>query len=180
MRKPMNAATLCAALPIAMMLLASDSSAHGPTRQKVSESVLIDAPPAAVWAVVSDYAALQAWHPAVERSESTEGNTEGSLRTLHLKGGGVVVERLKKYDADAMSYSYRMEDPGPIPVSNYSATLSVSAQGSGSEVQWKGAFYRGDPNNDPPPQRNDEAAVQAITGIYQAGLGHLKALIERK
>ncbi|MCI0465649.1 MAG: SRPBCC family protein, partial [Beijerinckiaceae bacterium] len=28
---------------------------HGPTRQKVTESILIDAPPAKVWAAIADF-----------------------------------------------------------------------------------------------------------------------------
>jgi hypothetical protein len=46
-------------------------------------------------------------------------------------------------------------------------------------VQWDGAFYRGYPNNDPPPDLNDDAAIKAVTGLYQAGLAALKAKVER-
>jgi hypothetical protein len=54
----------------------------------------------------------------------------------------------------------------------------VRAEGSQSVVEWRGAFYRGHPNNDPPPDQNDEAAVRAITGVYQSGLANLKRLVE--
>ena len=47
-------------------------------------------------------------------------------------------------------------------------------------VEWRGAFYRAFPNNDPPPDKNDEAAVAAITGVYQSGLANLKKLAEAK
>jgi hypothetical protein len=45
-------------------------------------------------------------------------------------------------------------------------------------VEWRGAFYRAYPNNDPPPEKNDEAAVKAITGVYKSGLENLKKLVE--
>ena len=45
-------------------------------------------------------------------------------------------------------------------------------------VEWRGAFYRAYPNNDPPPDKNDEAAVKAVTGVYRSGLAHLKKLVE--
>ena len=45
--------------------------------------------------------------------------------------------------------------------------------GGGSLIEWRGAFYRGYPNNDPPPELNDEAAIAAVTGVYQAGLDAL-------
>ncbi|MCB1908616.1 MAG: SRPBCC family protein [Rhodocyclaceae bacterium] len=160
------------------MLAAPIAVAHGPTRQKVTETIEIDAPAAKVWDTIKEFSALDAWHPAVASSEATAGNAPGSVRTLHLGGGGTIVESLKKYDGGAMSYSYRMEDAGPVPVTNYTSTISVAGKGDGSVVTWKGAFYRGDPNNNPPPERNDEAAIEAITGIYRAGLGNLKKLVE--
>ncbi len=180
MRSTLLAAPLTLAASLALMTAGTDAQAHGPTRQKVTESISIDAPAKAVWDRIKDFSALQTWHPAVESSETTDGNTPGSVRTLHLKGGGTIVEVLKKYDAEGMHYAYKMKDPGPVPVSNYSSTLSVADKGSGSEVKWKGAFYRGDPNNNPAPERNDEAAIKAVTGIYQAGLQNLKKLVEGK
>ena len=47
-------------------------------------------------------------------------------------------------------------------------------------VEWRGAFYRGYPNNDPPPEQNDEAALKAVTGVYRSGLGNLKKMMESK
>ncbi|MCB1955323.1 MAG: SRPBCC family protein [Rhodocyclaceae bacterium] len=180
MRRTLLSTALTLTLPLVMAGAAQEAAAHGPTRQKVTESIEINAPAAKVWGQIKEYSALQSWHPAVESSETTDGNNVGSVRTLHLKGGGTIVESLKKYDADGMSYAYKMEDPGPVPVTNYTSTISVSAKGSGSEVTWKGAFYRGDPNNNPAPERNDEAAIQAVSGIYKAGLGNLKTLVEGK
>jgi len=165
-------------LAAAAMVAATAVSAHGPTRQKVVETLAVDAPPAAVWAKIKDFNALQTWHPAVEKSETTDGNNVGSVRTLHLKGGGTIVEVLETYaDADR-KYSYRMKDPGPVPVNNYTSTISVKdGDNGGSVVEWRGAFYRAYLNNDPPPEQNDEAAVNAITGIYKGGLENLKKLL---
>lgn len=160
--------------------LAAPAFAHGPTRQKVTESVTVDAPAARVWALIKDFDALQRWHPAVEASPADKGNTEGSVRQLKLKGGGELTETLEAYDEAKMRYSYRAKDKGALPVTNYTSTISVKAEGDKSVVEWRGAFYRGHPNNDPPPDQNDEAAVKAVTGVYQAGLANLKALAEKK
>jgi Polyketide cyclase / dehydrase and lipid transport len=155
---------------------------HGPTRQKVVEKITIDAPPEVVWALVGPVDALAKWHPAIEASPASAGNSEGSVRNLKLKGGGVLVETLEKHSDSARSYSYRAKDGGALPVTNYSSTLSVSAapEAGRSVVEWRGAFYRGYPNNDPPPDQNDEAALKAVTGVYQSGLANLKALVEKK
>jgi len=35
-----------------------------------------------------------------------------------------------------------------LPVNNYSSTITVKDVGGKTEVEWKGAFYRGFMNND--------------------------------
>ena len=154
------------------------AEAHGPTRQKVVETIKIAAPASAVWARIKNFDALKDWHPAVQASPADKGNTEGSERTVSLKGGGTLHETLERYDDATMRYSYRAKDGGALPVTNYTSTISVSGEGNTSTVEWRGAFYRGFPNNDPPPDKNDEAAVKAITGVYQSGLANLKKLVE--
>ncbi len=156
------------------------AAAHGPTRQKVTETITIDAPAAAVWARMGNFDALKNWHPAVADSAADQGNAEGSVRTVKLKGGGEIVETLQAHDAAGMKYSYRAKPGGALPVTNYSSTIQVTADGSKSVVEWRGAFYRGYPNNDPPPDQNDEAAVKAVTGVYQSGLSNLKTLLEKR
>ena len=45
-------------------------------------------------------------------------------------------------------------------------------------MEWRGAFYRGYMNNDPPPELSDEAAVKAVIAYQKAGLEGLKAKAE--
>lgn len=166
---------------LASLLLVSVAAiAHGPTRQKVVEQVTLDAPPAVVWAKIKDFDALKDWHPAIAASPADKGNAEGSVRSLTIKGGGTLTETLEAYDDAKMRYSYRAKDGGALPVTNYTSTLSVRGEGGKSVVEWRGAFYRGYPNNDPPPEQNDEAAVRAITSVYQSGLANLKKLVDGK
>lgn len=80
-----------------------------------------------------------------------------------------------------MSYSYRIDkvDVKVLPVNNYSSTITVlPAEGGKSTVEWRGAFYRGYPNNDPPPELNDDAAIKAVTALYRKGLDNLKKKFE--
>ena len=160
--------------------LAMPVAAHGPTRQKVVERIGIDAPADAVWARIKNFDALKDWHPAVQSSPADKGNAEGSVRQIALKGGGALVETLEAHDDAKMRYSYRMKDGGALPVTNYTSTIAVIPEGAKSVVEWRGAFYRGDPKNDPKPEQNDDAAVKAITGVYQSGLANLKKLAEAK
>jgi hypothetical protein len=98
---------------------------------------------------------------------------------LGAEGGPTIDEVLYKYSAEKMSYSYRITavKVEVLPVTNYSSHLTVKPRdGGGALVEWRGAFYRGYPNNDPPEELNDAAAIAAVTGVYPAGLD---ALVER-
>lgn len=163
------------------LLLSSAARAHGPTRQKVVEQISINAPAAAVWARIRNFDALKTWHPAVADSPADKGNGEGSVRQLKLQGGAALTEVLEAHDDARMRYAYRAKDGGALPVTNYTSAISVKADGETKcTVEWRGAFYRAHPNNDPPPEQNDEAAVKAVTSVYQAGLTNLKKLAEAR
>src|SRR5438105_12904116 len=147
--------------------------AHGPTRQKVRESIEINAPPAKVWAAIGNFQDMS-WLPPVSKTEGDKSNAIEATRRLTLADGATVDEELYKFDAEKMSYSYRITavDVKVLPVTNYSSTITVSAgaDGKGSVVEWNGAFYRGFPNNEPPPELSDEAAIKAVTDLYHDGL----------
>jgi hypothetical protein len=167
------------AVLLATVAISSVALAHGPTRQKVTEQIEIKAAPAKVWDRIKDFNGLPAWHPAIASSAATDGSKIGSVRTLTLKSGGKIVEELEGYDDGTMTIKYRMRE-GALPVSTYTSTLAVKAgPGGNAIVEWRGAFYRGYPNNDPPPDQNDEAAVKAITDVYQSGLANLKVILEK-
>ena len=173
-RRTLMGAVLAAALVPALAL------AHGPTRQKVTLTADVAAEPAEVWQAIGDFQNMS-WHPVVHSTTGEHGNDIDATRVLTLgeEGGPTISEVLYKYDADKLTYSYRITDVAVevLPVTNYSSHLTVKPRdGGGSVVEWRGAFYRGYPNNDPPPELNDEAAVAAVTNVYQAGLD---ALVER-
>jgi len=170
-------ASLAAVLLVCASTLAV---AHGPTRQKVTETETIKAAPDAVWNKVKDFNGMAAWHPAVESSTATDDSKVGSVRTLSLKGGGKMIETLETYSDAEHKFSYRAKDGGALPVTNYTSTLTVKAgEGGTTLVEWRGAFYRGYPNNNPPAGQDDEAAVNAITGVYKTGLANLKKIMEQ-
>lgn len=153
--------------------------AHGPTRQKVTVTTEISAPPSDVWAVIGDFQDMS-WHPAVHSSSGAGGNEIDATRVLTLGAadGPKISEILYKFSDEKMSYSYRITEVlvEVLPVTNYSSHLTVkAADGGGSIVEWRGAFYRGYPNNDPPEELNDAAAIAAVTGVYQAGVDALVA-----
>jgi hypothetical protein len=168
---------------MALPLLVASAEAHGPTRQKVTETVEINAPSEKVWARISNFQDMS-WHPAVAKTEGQGGNDiDKATRQLILQGDGsaTIDEMLYKYDAVKMSYSYRITKVNVkvLPVNDYSAHLTVKpADGGRSLVEWRGAFYRGYMNNDPPPELNDEASKAAVKAVYRMGLDALKKELE--
>jgi hypothetical protein len=168
-------------VPLLLLALPGLALAHGPVRLKVEEGIKIAAPADKVWALVKDFCSISTWHPLVAKCDGKGGDKEGATRTLTLKAGGKIEEELVKYE-DGKSYKYKITqgDLKVLPVSNYQSTLSVEATGSEATVKWKGAFYRGEPRNNPPKELNDEAATGAVTKIYKEGLANLKKLAEKK
>jgi hypothetical protein len=167
---------------LALSALSGAAWAHGPTRQKTTQTVDINAPADKVWAVIGNFQDMS-WVPAVKATTGTGGNTpDVAKRHLDLGGGASLDEELTKYDADKHSYSYYVPtiDVKVLPVNNYSSTIDVvpGPDGKTSTVEWRGAFYRGYPNNDPPPELNDEAAVKAVDALYRSTLDALKKKIE--
>jgi len=177
----MRAVIAKACILVAAVAVLGTACAHGPTRQKVRESIEINAPPARVWAAIGNFQDMS-WLAPVSKTEGEKGNEIGATRRLTLTPGATVDEELYKYDAEKMTYSYRITavDVKILPVTNYSSTLTVApaADGKGATLEWAGAFYRGYPLNDPPDDLNDEAAVKAVSGLYKAGLEALKKKIE--
>lgn len=174
--------TMVPTLVLAAASLSGASLAHGPTPQRVSQSITIAAAPAEVWKRAGDFAGIKDWHPAVERAVASGGNQAGGKRTLTLRNGGTLDESLDEWDGAKLSYSYRLGDADlkALPVSSYSATLTVSPDGSGSKVEWKGRFYRGDTGNEPPETLTDEAGNTAMNAYFSEGLKGLKAAVEGK
>lgn len=165
-------------LALAPVALAVPASAHGPTRQKVAETVEINAPADKVWSVIGNFQDMS-WHPAVTKTEGEGGSDAGAKRTLTLESG-VINEELLDVDAEKKMLRYKITevDVKVLPVNNYTAWLSVAEEGGKSVVTWRAAFYRGYMNNDPPAELNDEAAIKAVKGVFRSGLDNLKKVVE--
>ena len=132
---------------------------------EVRRSVRLPASAARSWATIGGFNALPEWHPAVERSELSDG---GRTRTLYLAGGGRIVEGLDEHDAAARRYRYRFIE-SPLPIENYRSSLSVRDEGDdGCTVEWHGEFA------------SDDAVrtqmEEAVAGIYDTGLENLRRL----
>ena len=180
-------------LPVLMFAFAPVSQAHGPVRQKAEEEITINAPAAKVWGIIKDHGDMSGL-PNLKNTTVDKGNEPGSIRVLTLQDGGTITEELKKYDAEKMTYAYKItemstaktinhagtEEKVPVlPVDNYTANIGVEAKGDTSVVTWKGAYYRAYTNNNPPAEMNEDAANAAVKAVFTGGLANIKALAEK-
>ena len=160
-------------------ILTKDLFSHGPTRQKIKESITINAKPEEVWDVIKDFGKINTWHPSISKVES-----DGKNRTIYYspRNNTPIKQKLENYNAEKMMYktSITEVDIKYFPVSTYTANISVKGNDDGtSTVLWKGAFYRAFLNNDPPPELNEAAAIKAVTEFFQSGLNNLKSKLEK-
>jgi hypothetical protein len=165
------------------VLACGPAFAHGPTRQKLELSVEVNAPPEKVWAVIGNFHDLS-WVPAVAKVEGAGGNDpDTAKRTVTLKSGGMWAdEELSDYDAQKFTYGTFLPhvDVKVLPVADFSSHITVTGEPGGkSLVEWRSAFYRGYPNNDPPPSLNEAAAKAAVTAFCQPALDALKARFQK-
>lgn len=166
---------------MAALMLPLTAAAHGPSPQKVEKEIVIKADPAKVWGIVKDWGGLHKWLPPVA---STKVETKGAdtFRLLTLKAGGTINERLKSVDDKDMTIKYEIIE-GALPVTNYNAKMTVKpGPGAGeSTVVWMARFYRVYQLNPPiPPGQDDETALKAVNGVFDAGLPNLKKVAEGK
>lgn len=158
-------------------------AAHGAAPLKSVETILIDAPPEKVWAVIGDFASYD-WLPGVAHIEAQGGDAPGQgRRRLVMADGGAVEETLVKREPDRMTLAFHRDrdDVKRLPAINYMTHVTAKpADGGRTLAEWKGRFYRGHPFNDPPPGLDDDTALAAVTKLHQANLAALKARVERR
>lgn len=119
--------------------------------------------PDALWKKVGDFCGIGSWHPAVEKCVLSP---DGKQRTISLKGGGTIVERLEKWDNAGHSYTYTIVS-SPFPVADYRSTISVIPNAKGSALKWTGTYEaKGKP---------DAEAKKTIDGVYESGAKALTA-----
>ncbi|MGH6826551.1 SRPBCC family protein [Methyloceanibacter sp.] len=120
--------------------------------------------PDEIWKLVGGFCDIKQWHPAVaDCVETKEGDI--TFRTLTLKDGGKIKEKLT--GTDATSYSYEIVE-SPLPVKNYKATLRIGKDDEEDriEIVWQASFDA--------EGASDEDAKKKVTDIFNAGLTGIK------
>lgn len=147
-------------------------------RFEVIESIDVNAGADKAWEVVKDFGGLHNWHPAVTKTEITEGELplRGAMRVLTIgDGDGSITETLTAYSDEDMKLSYVINATDIIPVKDYASTVNVVPISDNlSLVIWSGDFLA-----NPPEGQEDAMSRDTIVNIYRAGLDNLKSMLEQ-
>tara|TARA_B100000287_G_scaffold434793_1_gene500419 strand:- start:5778 stop:6308 length:531 start_codon:yes stop_codon:yes gene_type:complete len=162
-----------------VIFFTSDAYAHGPSRQKVSEKIEIDASSSKVWLIVKDFKNFE-WNPNIQETKS-KSNEIGAERELHFSEGEIVKQKLEKVNEEKKFVSWRIIETNNkiLPVNSYSAKIFVKESESGkTSVNYKAGFYRGFMGNDPPEELNDENSKKKVKSFIIKSLEGLKKIAE--
>ena len=148
-------------------------SAHAGGILNSFTTIDIDAPASRIWDVVKDFDGLETWHPvfADDVLKSGNNNEVGAIRTLTIKDGPSFDEELLDWNATARQYTYRVIDPNPLPILEYTSTLKVMQLQPGvSTVIWSSSY-----RNNSDGKMSDDELIAFLNGVYKAGLDAVKA-----
>ncbi len=143
----------------------------------VYASTVINASIDDVWQVMRDFVGLTAWSPSVTKAFITNDKAAdqvGAVRHLDISDGSVFIETLVELSDHDTYFKYDIVD-GPLPVTNYIATMRLQPITDGNQTfaSWSAAFST-------PDQHREEMQHVVGTLICTGGLAGLKAYMEGK
>ena len=163
-----------------LFLVSTTINAHGPSRQKVSEKIQINAESAKVWEIVKNFKNFK-WNSDISKCSAKE-NTLGSERLIEFSNGSKVKQKLEKIDDNKMIIGWRVveTDNKMLPVNSYAAKVFVKENDDKTTViNYKAGFYRGFMGNDPPEELNDENSKKKVQEFIKKSLKGLKEIAEK-
>ena len=134
------------------LLFSSMIFAHGPTPQKVQESINVKIEPAKAWQIVKDFSEFKK------------------------------IMKIRSFDDEIMKIKYEMlNQDGPFSDYNAYIIVKKGSSESESIIQWTARFYRVYKLNPPIPEGQDDATAKAaVQKIVDKGLKNLKKVLEGK
>lgn len=103
---------------------------------QVRESIEIDAPPDAVWALVGDSDRIGEWVPFLAGSSAENGE-----RSCTTADGAEIRERALDRSDEGLYYTHEITS-SPFPVRSYVSRLSVHGHDGHTHVDWATEFER--------------------------------------
>jgi hypothetical protein len=122
-----------------------------------------------LWDLIGDFGDMEKWSGKSSGSCVAEGEGIGALRTITMRNGGEIVDRLDALGEFTYSYSIVTS---PLPLKTYRATMTVEPLGDAkSKLTWSGEFE--------PAGISDEEARALVAGMYNYGIGLMNETVAR-
>ena len=143
-------------------------------RVEVESSGVIDAPTEEVWNLVSDFNNVSRWHPDVTESrlESGSGREPGAVRSVRLRNGMSIRERLVAISTEDHFYTYSVIG-SPLPIGEHESVVRFIPLGKlQTKVIWTARFevIEGDP----------KALADGVkAGVLDLGIDGLRQAVAR-
>jgi hypothetical protein len=131
--------------------------------QTVTEQVDLNATPNKVWALIGQFGGVE-WHPLIANVKLI-GTGIGALRVIETVDGKQIIERLQAIDNSSRFYRYT--NISGIPASDYTGTLAVKSNGTGSSVEWRAQYLANGPG--------DLTVRTIVSTLFKTGLDGLKS-----
>jgi hypothetical protein len=137
-------------------------------------STVIEQPADDIWRVVRDFNAYSIWvdgagESAIEDGKS--GDTVGAIRSVSYQGSHIRQRLLAQSDVER-SQTYEFCGAAPLPVTNYQATLRMTAitEDNRSFVEWWATFDC--------EANQREQLTQRLAASFATWLGSLRRALE--
>lgn len=135
----------------------------------ISIEAVIEAPLPDTWAMISDFANLQRWHPLVQRCE-TQGHGERAIRTVYFADSWAA-ERLDRLDHDGHVLQYDIIGSDKPSSIGLKGVIALSADGEGrTSLKWTSGVD---------PKREDAASLDSyLEQYYLTRINHLREALK--
>ncbi len=93
-------------------------------KREVTSKSFVELPAATIWDKLVSFGGTEKFVPELIEKVNVQGEGIGAIRTIHLKGGGEIVEKLTKIDVK----NYHMEFiilSTPMPIQEYTGVFEV-------------------------------------------------------
>jgi hypothetical protein len=135
---------------------------------RFSMNTILNVPAEVAWKTIGDFNSLPKFIPAIIQSV-IEGKGIGSTRTITLKDGEPIIERLEHFEEKVSKILSYTIVSSHLPVKNYRGVMQVLDLGKDKCMfMWSSSFI--------PNEVTEAEAVNLIKGIYEMGMDGLKKL----
>ncbi len=115
-----------------------------------------------VWAAIGGFDKMADWHPLIASVEIVDAD-DATHRHLTTTDGEVFYEKLLEIGPQHITYEIL---DGPLPVTDYRATLSCVAEPGGCHVFWSAYFI--------PNDQAEQISDDIVAKFYEIGLRALQ------